>query len=148
MNAQNYYHEYHDWYTSATCKLAHTNIYLCVLAQINIKPDTSNSHEFELHRPSNKGTKLLLKVIKAIIIITGGQYRRDPRAGYTSWRYIFGLAALWSCWRRYHWHQKFAAWLHSRSGLCPQAASEWHRNFPDWASCWGTGLCVLRCLAQ
>ena len=33
------------------------------------KPDNSNSHEFELHRPSNKGTKLLLKVIKAIIII-------------------------------------------------------------------------------
>jgi len=31
---------------------------------------TSNSHEFELHRPSNKGTKLLLKVIKAIIIIS------------------------------------------------------------------------------
>ena len=29
----------------------------------------SNSHEFELHRPSNKGTTLLLKVIKAIIII-------------------------------------------------------------------------------
>ena len=33
------------------------------------KPYNSNSHEFELHRPSNKGTKLLLKVIKAIIII-------------------------------------------------------------------------------
>jgi len=33
------------------------------------KTDKSNSHEFELHRPSNKGTKLLLKVIKAIIII-------------------------------------------------------------------------------
>ena len=33
------------------------------------KPDNSNSNEFELHRPSNKGTKLLLKVIKAIIII-------------------------------------------------------------------------------
>jgi len=33
------------------------------------QPDNSNSHEFELHRPSNKGTKLLLKVIKAIIII-------------------------------------------------------------------------------
>jgi len=32
-------------------------------------PDNSNSHEFELHRPSNKGTKLLLKVIKAIIIM-------------------------------------------------------------------------------
>ena len=34
-----------------------------------LKPDNSNSHEFELHRPSNKGTKLLLKVIKAIIIM-------------------------------------------------------------------------------
>jgi len=34
-----------------------------------VKPDNSNSHEFELHRPSNKGTKLHLKVIKAIIII-------------------------------------------------------------------------------
>ena len=34
-----------------------------------LKPDNSNSHELELHRPSNKGTKLLLKVIKAIIII-------------------------------------------------------------------------------
>ena len=34
-----------------------------------LKPDNSNSHEFELHRPSNKGTKLLLKVIKATIII-------------------------------------------------------------------------------
>jgi len=33
------------------------------------KPDNSYSHEFEHHRPSNKGTKLLLKVIKAIIII-------------------------------------------------------------------------------
>ena len=33
------------------------------------KPDNSNSLEFELHRPSNKGTKLLLKEIKAIIII-------------------------------------------------------------------------------
>ena len=32
------------------------------------KPDNSNSHELELHRPSNKGTKLLLKVIKAIVI--------------------------------------------------------------------------------
>jgi len=31
--------------------------------------DDSNSHGFELHRPSIKGTKILLKVIKAIIII-------------------------------------------------------------------------------
>ena len=37
--------------------------------RFRLKPDTSNSHEFELHRPSNKGTKLLLKVVKAIIII-------------------------------------------------------------------------------
>ena len=37
--------------------------------RFRLKPDTSNSHEFELHRPSNKGTRLLLKVIKAIIII-------------------------------------------------------------------------------
>ena len=37
--------------------------------RFRLKPDTSNSHEFELHGPSNKGTKLLLKVIKAIIII-------------------------------------------------------------------------------
>ena len=37
--------------------------------RFRLKPDTSNSHEFELHRHSNKGTKLLLKVIKAIIIM-------------------------------------------------------------------------------
>ena len=37
--------------------------------RFRLKPDNSNSHEFSLHRPSNKGTKLLLKVIKAIIII-------------------------------------------------------------------------------
>ena len=40
--------------------------------RFRLKPDNSNSHEFELHRPSNKGTKLLLKVIKAIIIIIIG----------------------------------------------------------------------------
>jgi len=33
------------------------------------KAHYSNFHGFELHRPSIKGTKLLLKVIKAIIII-------------------------------------------------------------------------------
>ena len=37
--------------------------------RFRLKPDNSNSHEFEVHRPSNKGTKLLLKVIKATIII-------------------------------------------------------------------------------
>jgi hypothetical protein len=35
---------------------------------VSQQPDNLNSHEFDLHRPSNKGTKLLLKVIKAIII--------------------------------------------------------------------------------
>ena len=42
-----------------------------------LKPDNSNSHEFELHRPSNKGTKLLLKVIKAIIITSPDLYKGD-----------------------------------------------------------------------
>ena len=37
--------------------------------RFRLKPDNSNSHGFEIHRPSNKGTKLLLKVTKAIIII-------------------------------------------------------------------------------
>jgi len=32
-------------------------------------PENSNPHGFELHGPSIKGTKVLLKVIKAIIII-------------------------------------------------------------------------------
>jgi len=36
--------------------------------QFRLKPENSNSHRFELHRPSIKGTQLLLKVIKAIII--------------------------------------------------------------------------------
>jgi len=33
--------------------------------------EPSNSHGFEIHRPSIKGSKLLLKVIQTIIIITG-----------------------------------------------------------------------------
>ena len=37
--------------------------------RFRLNPDNSNSDGFELHGPSNKGTKLLLKVIKAIIII-------------------------------------------------------------------------------
>ena len=31
------------------------------------KTENSNLHGFEVHRPSSKGTKLLLQVIKAII---------------------------------------------------------------------------------
>ena len=55
------------------------------------KPDNSNSHEFELHRPSNKGTKLLLKVIKAIIIIDPDVHwhvctpRHDPSRPWPCW---------------------------------------------------------------
>ena len=39
-----------------------------LLVRFRLIPENSNSHGFELHRPSIKGTKLLLKVIKAIII--------------------------------------------------------------------------------
>ena len=48
--------------------------------RLRLKPDNSNSHGFELHRPSNQGTKLLLKVIKAIIIIVYrfGAFRIPP----------------------------------------------------------------------
>ena len=40
--------------------------------QFRLKPENrdSNSHEFKLHRTSIKGTKLLLKVTKANIIIS------------------------------------------------------------------------------
>jgi len=41
---------------------------------IRLTPENSNSHRFELHRPSIKGTKLLLKVIKAIIIINESRH--------------------------------------------------------------------------
>ena len=36
-----------------------------------LKPENSNCHGFQPYGPSSKGTKLLLKVIKAIIIIKG-----------------------------------------------------------------------------
>ena len=38
--------------------------------RFRLKPENSNSHGFELHRPWIKGTKLLLEVIKAIIIMS------------------------------------------------------------------------------
>ena len=37
--------------------------------RFRLKPENSNSHGFGLYRPSNKGTELLLKVIKVIIVI-------------------------------------------------------------------------------
>jgi len=45
-----------------------------------LKHENSNSHGFELHRPSIKGTKVLLKVIKAtIIIVCVSECVRVPR---------------------------------------------------------------------
>jgi len=38
------------------------------VGSIPFKTENSKSHGFELHKPSIKGVKLLLKVIKAIII--------------------------------------------------------------------------------
>ena len=55
-------------------RLGKTRIRTRSSVRFRLKPDNSNSHEFELHRPSNKGTKLLLKVIKAIIIIYRGPH--------------------------------------------------------------------------
>jgi len=37
--------------------------------RFRLKHENSNSHGFDIHRPSIKGTKVLLKVTKAIIII-------------------------------------------------------------------------------
>ena len=45
--------------------------------RFRLKPDTSNSHEFELRRPSNKGTKQRLKVIKAIITFKSNHHHKS-----------------------------------------------------------------------
>ena len=39
------------------------------LVRFRLESENSNSNGFEFHRPSIEGTKLLLKVIKAIIIM-------------------------------------------------------------------------------
>ena len=41
-------------------------VHIFVMAKTQ-KTENSNLHGFEVHRPSSKGTKLLLQVIKAII---------------------------------------------------------------------------------
>jgi len=46
--------------------------------RFRLKPENSNPHGLELHSPSIKGTKLLLKVIKAIIIIITAEFLTDP----------------------------------------------------------------------
>ena len=48
--------------------------------RFRLKPRNSNSNGFELHKPSIKGTKLLLKVIKTIIIIICHALARGRRA--------------------------------------------------------------------
>ena len=52
------------------------------------KTENSNLHGFELHRPSSKGTKLLLQVIQAIINKSGEFWRRSQ--GNWRPRYFFG----------------------------------------------------------
>ena len=61
-------------YWELTCKLGSVGQSKGLLIPMSsvrcrLKPGNSNSHGFELHRPSIKSAKLLLKVIKAIIII-------------------------------------------------------------------------------
>ena len=58
------------------------------LVRFRIKPENSNSHGPQLHRPSIKVTKLLLKVRKAIIIVIRPQgisqvSRRSEVGNYT-----------------------------------------------------------------
>ena len=47
--------------------LSPSRVWLCSVPAKTQKTDNSNLHGFELHRPSSTGTKLLLRVIKAII---------------------------------------------------------------------------------
>jgi len=58
-----------------TCKrgpVGHSEGLLIPRSSVRFHSNTenSNSYRFEVHRPSIKGTELLLKVIKAIIIMT------------------------------------------------------------------------------
>ena len=58
------------------------------------KTEDPNLHWFELHRPSNMGTKLLLQVIKAIIIqslIPGVDYMFLP-TNVLEWNIVFCFA--------------------------------------------------------
>ena len=62
------------------------------------KTDIPNLHWFELNRPSSKGTKLLLKVIKAIIISTQFEIRPPVWASFISSRMhsdIHSYRKLW-----------------------------------------------------
>ena len=91
--------------------------------RFRLKPDNSNSHGCDFHRPSNKGTKLLLKVIKAIIIIIGifsvawGMWllfrRIYERTGLSS--FMFRMCRLYVL-RLYIWY-----WLVKFNGLSVSA---------------------------
>jgi len=48
------------------CRTVNPEVISSILAKAQ-KPENSKLHGFELHSPSSKDTKLLLKVIKAII---------------------------------------------------------------------------------
>ena len=69
--------------------------------RFRLKPDTSNSHEFELHRPSNKGTKLLLKVIKAIIIIKKQKRQKYGHQATQGLYKQYGQVTTSNLWDRY-----------------------------------------------
>ena len=70
--------------------------------RFRLKPENSNSHGFEPHRPSIKGTKLPLKVIKAIIIFScpvrynvAHSYRHQGRRA-RSWPSAY-TPYVWGC---------------------------------------------------
>jgi len=67
--------------------------------RFRLNPENSNSHGFELHRPSIKGTKPLLKVLKAIIIILG-LFSTEACGRPDTVRHVIGPATLrtWGLW--------------------------------------------------
>ena len=85
--------------------------------RFRLKPDTSNFHEFELHRPSNKGTKLLLKVIKAIIIIIRF-YTLDVIIGRHTW----------NCQIRTHIHTEIHTHTHTQKQKIQQQKTRCNNN--------------------
>ena len=74
MNMHIYTHSCTHIYTDLTSKrgLVGQSEGLLILrssVRFRLNPENTDSHGFEVHRPSVKGTKLLLKVIKAVIIL-------------------------------------------------------------------------------
>jgi len=70
-------------YSDLTCKRGSVGLSKGLLIprlslRFRLKPENSNFHGFELRRPSIKGTKILLKVIKSIIIICSLIFKATP----------------------------------------------------------------------